>query len=72
MHFTTFKYFLTCGASRIPSYDLVALFHLHLSKTFKGRVTTVRTLRYECRKVKIGCLPGHGDMLNFKLNFCLA
>lgn len=39
-------YFIILSASRIPFYYLVALFHLQLSKTFRGSVTAVRTLRY--------------------------
>ncbi|KAG5575645.1 hypothetical protein H5410_055779 [Solanum commersonii] len=43
----------------------VSLVFYDLSKTFRGCVTAVRMLRYRCRKVKIGFVPGHGDMLDW-------
>lgn len=39
--------------------------------TFRGCVTAVRTLRYGCRKVKIGSVPGHSDMLDW-IKGCFA
>uniref|UniRef100_A0A6N2NI24 Uncharacterized protein n=1 Tax=Salix viminalis TaxID=40686 RepID=A0A6N2NI24_SALVM len=50
-----------------PATKYPYFFHLQFSKRFRGCVTAVRTLfliRYGCRKVKIGSVPGHGDMLD--------
>ncbi|KAH0704157.1 hypothetical protein KY290_006406 [Solanum tuberosum] len=48
----------------LPCFSLPP-YNEQLSKTFRGCVTAVRTLRYGCRKVKIGSVPGHGDMLDW-------
>ncbi|MCD7473149.1 hypothetical protein HAX54_014785, partial [Datura stramonium] len=43
---------------KLPSCDVsIRITYTDLSKTFRGCVTAVRTLRYGCRKVKIGSVP---------------